>query len=104
MLSSPRKPPENTLFPSGSLRFTHHVKFISSFWNTCDKKGRSRSPRRPVILYTRQHAQACTGGFTSGRLNSYAGGCPFGGMNHSRKKSTNLLFAEAMSTPPNGNT
>ena len=30
MLSRPRKPPSNTLWPEGSLRFTHQVKFSSS--------------------------------------------------------------------------
>ena len=32
MLSSPRKPPSNTFLPERSLRFTHQVKFSSSFW------------------------------------------------------------------------
>ncbi len=31
MLSRPRKPPLNRLSPSGSIRFTHQVKFSSSF-------------------------------------------------------------------------
>src|SRR3954463_9580257 len=31
MLSRPRKPPSNTLFPVRSLRFTHQVK-LSSSW------------------------------------------------------------------------
>ena len=31
MLSRPRKPPANRLSPSGSIRLTHQVKFISSF-------------------------------------------------------------------------
>ena len=38
MLSMPRKPPSNTLLPSLSLRFTHHVKFSSSFWKTRSRK------------------------------------------------------------------
>ena len=38
MLSSPRKPPWNRLRSSGSLRFTHHVKFSSSRWNTRSRK------------------------------------------------------------------
>ena len=33
MLSSPRKPPSNTLLPIGSSRFTHQVKFSNSLLN-----------------------------------------------------------------------
>ena len=43
---------------------------MSSFWNTRSRNSRSRFPRVPVILYTRQHAQACTGGLTSESANS----------------------------------
>ena len=41
MLSRPRKPPWKTLFPSWSLRFTHHVKFRSSLWKTRTRNSRS---------------------------------------------------------------
>ena len=34
MLSRPRKPPAKMFLPSGSLRLTHQVKLISSFWKT----------------------------------------------------------------------
>ena len=37
ILSRPRKPPSKMLLPSESLRFTHHVKFISSLWNTLSR-------------------------------------------------------------------
>ena len=57
MLSSPRNPPEKML-PSTSLRFTHQVKFISSFWNTRARKTRSRLPARTGHLVD---APACPG-------------------------------------------
>ena len=43
MLSSPRKPPSNTLLPLASLRFTHQVKFSSSLWRTRSRKSKSRA-------------------------------------------------------------
>ncbi len=70
MLSSPRNPPENRLRPDVSLRFTHHVKFSSSFWNTRARNFVSRAPAGAAILYARHAAQACTGGFTSDSPNS----------------------------------
>jgi len=45
MLSSPRKPPWKTFFPSASLRFTHHVKFSRSLWKTFSRNSRSPLPR-----------------------------------------------------------
>ena len=45
MLSSPRKPPWKRLRPSGSLRLTHQVKFVSSRWKTRARNSRSPSPR-----------------------------------------------------------
>ena len=42
MLSRPRKPPSKMLLPSASLRFTHHVKLMRSFWNAPSRKTRSR--------------------------------------------------------------
>ena len=42
MLSSPRNPPSNRLFPSSSLRLTHQVKLSSSLWNTRARNRRSR--------------------------------------------------------------
>ena len=36
--------------PWASLRLTHQVKLISSFWKTRSRKTRSRWPRAPVIL------------------------------------------------------
>src|SRR5207248_3037902 len=64
MLSSPRKPPWNTLRPSASLRMTHQVKFSISLWNTRSRN--ARSPWHPRCLRsiwnTRHVAQACTGG------------------------------------------
>ena len=50
MLSSPRKPPEKRLFPSSSLRFTHQVKLIRSFWKARSRNSRSRWPRGAAIL------------------------------------------------------
>ena len=41
MLSRPRKPPSNTLWPEGSLRFTHQVKFSSSLEKHSWRNGRS---------------------------------------------------------------
>ena len=71
MLSSPRNPPSKTLRPWVSLRFTHQVKFSSSLWKTRSRNARSGLPRRLCsILYTRQAAQACTGGLTSPRAHS----------------------------------
>src|SRR2546425_9520199 len=97
MLSRPRKPPAKRFFPSGSLRFTHQVKLRRSFWNVRSRNRRSRCPRGPVILYTRQQAHACTGGLTSPNANSYAGICPLGCMYHSRNSSTSWSFANSRS-------
>ncbi len=36
--------------PATSLRLTHQVKLISSFWKTRARNSRSRAPRGPVIL------------------------------------------------------
>src|SRR5580698_3992100 len=44
ILSRPRKPPEKIWLPATSLRLVHHVKLISSFWNTRSRKVRSRCP------------------------------------------------------------
>src|SRR5262245_60344533 len=74
MLSRPRKPPENTLFSSSSLRFTHQVKFNDSFSKQNLRNARSPRPRNCLSkLYTVQTAHACTGGFTSLKFHSYAG-------------------------------
>src|SRR5207244_6311111 len=71
MLSRPRKPPWKTLCPSASLRLTHQVKFNRSFWKTRSRNRRSATPlTRLSILYTRQAAQACTGGLTSPNAHS----------------------------------
>src|SRR5579875_1879384 len=71
MLSSPKKPPSKTFMPSGSLRFTHQVKFKRSLCKTRSRKAKSALPRiRFSILYTRQAAQAWTGGFTSLKFHS----------------------------------
>ena len=67
MLSSPRKPPPKTLLPSASLRLTHQVKFINSFWKIFSRNGKSVDPS---IWNTRSAAQACTGGFTSSNDHS----------------------------------
>ena len=50
MLSSPRNPPAKRFFPSGSLRLTHQVKLIRSFWKTLARKTLSRFPLRPGDL------------------------------------------------------
>src|SRR5882757_7715955 len=98
ILSRPRKPPPKMFLPSASLRLTHHVKLITSFWKVRDRKTRSRSPRSPVILYVRQHDQACTGGFTSPNANSYAGIWPLGCMYHSRSNSTSCSLVNCGSS------
>ena len=46
MLSRPRKPPEKRCLPRTSLRLTHQVKLISSFWKT-------RGEEAPVALAAR---------------------------------------------------
>ena len=64
MLSSPRNPPSKTLMPWLSTLLTHHAKFISSFWKHFSRNTRVRfAGARFSGWYTRQHAQACTGGF-----------------------------------------
>src|SRR5215470_15452414 len=99
MLSSPRKPPWNTFLPSASLRFTHQVKFSSSFWKMRSRKARSALPHiRLSILYTRQAAQAWTGGLASLKAHSYAGICPLGCMYHSRRNRMSWDLAKSGST------
>ena len=49
MLSSPRNPPSKMLFPSASLRLTHHVKLSSSLWNTRSRNSRSPLPAALLI-------------------------------------------------------
>ncbi len=67
MLSSPRNPPSKTLFPSASLRLTHHVKLRSSLWKTRSRNSKSSAPS---ISNTRSAAQAWTGGLTSPKAHS----------------------------------
>src|SRR6516165_4036983 len=88
--------------PSVSLRFTHQVKFNINLWKMRTRKARSPRPRCFLsILYTRQAAQACTGGFTSPSDHSYAGNCPLGCMYHSRVSSTSCSLANSASTSAN---
>lgn len=95
MLSRPRKPPVNRLFPSTSSWFTHQVKFTMHFWKTPSRKSRScPKPRCAASWYTRHAAQACTGGLTSSKSNSYAGSSPLACMYHSRQSSSSWRFAK----------
>ena len=55
------------LLPRASLRFTHQVKLMSSFWKTRARKSKSGSPS---ISNTDSAAHACTGGFTSPNAHS----------------------------------
>src|SRR5215470_13091994 len=50
------------------------------------------------MRYTRQAAQAWTGGFTSPKAHSYAGTCPLGCEYHSRRISSSCSFANVGST------
>ena len=71
MLSSPRKPPWKRLRPSGSLRFTHQVKFVSSRSKTRVSHARSPSPRIATSASkTCSAAHAVTGGLTSEKFHS----------------------------------
>ena len=70
MLSRPRKPPSNTLCPVGSLRFTHQVKFSSSFLKASRRNGTSVSPRSDSRFCRNKVAKACTGGLTSPKFHS----------------------------------
>ena len=92
MLSRPRNPPPNRLLPSGSCRFSHQVKFSSSFWKTRSRKSRSVPPS---MTNTRSAASACTGGLTSSKFHSYAGSAPFGCRNHSRSSTSSWYLANA---------
>ncbi len=95
MLSRPRKPPLNRLLPSTSSRFTHQVKFTMHFWKTDSRKSRSfPKPRCWASWYTRQPAQACKGGLTWSKPNSYAGSWPLGCMYHSRQSSRSWCLAK----------
>src|SRR5262249_32262499 len=71
ILSIPRKPPSKTFAPVRSLRLTHQVKFISSFWKHASRNERSPRPVCSFLLTERYHAaQACTGGLTSEKFHS----------------------------------
>src|SRR5262249_58774799 len=98
MLSRPRKPPSNTLLPVRSWRFTHHVKLSSSLWN--ERSSQSKSPL-PVRLFSSRYvkmvAHACTGGLTSPKVHSYAGICPLGGRERSRRIKSSCCFPETES-------
>ena len=50
MLSSPRNPPAKRCLPCKSLRFTHQVKFISSFWKAAERKRHWGSLGRTGVL------------------------------------------------------
>src|SRR5262245_23866502 len=76
MLSSPRNPPSNALFPARSLRFTYHVKLSSSLWKARSSHSMSASPRAFARRCVKIVDQACTGGLTSPKFHSYAGSCP----------------------------
>src|SRR5258708_38892856 len=92
MLSKPRKPPSNTLLPSRSTLFTHHVKLISNLWKHCSRNFRSAFPARMrSMLYTRHTAQACTGGVMSQNPPSHARNWPFGGWDYLQQKKQRLL-------------
>lgn len=110
ILSIPKNPPSNTLFPSESFLFTHldishctpfavsntyQVKFKSNFWKTRSRKSRSSRPKNfRSILNTRNVAQAWTGGLTSEKFHSYAGRAPSGFMYHSRVIRSSCFLAK----------
>src|SRR4051812_50062270 len=99
MLSSPRKPPPKTLLPSASLRFTHHVKFISSFWKIFSRNGKSVDPS---IWNTRNAAQACTGGLPSSDDPSHGGRWPLGFRDHPPRNNRSCALGESDSTGASG--
>ena len=92
MLSRPRKPPAKRWSPSGSIRLTHQVKFISSLGS---RRARKSWSRRPSMSHTCSAAQACTGGLTSPKAHSYAGSAPLGFWNHSRHSASSWYLAKA---------
>lgn len=103
ILSKPKKPPSNTLFPSASFLLTHHVKLRSNFWKTLSRKSRSSRPNIfRSILKTRKVDQAWTGGLTSEKFHSYAGSAPSGFMYHSRVMRSSCFFAKLGSTMARG--
>mmetsp|Transcript_68389 Transcript_68389/g.191670 ORF Transcript_68389/g.191670 Transcript_68389/m.191670 type:complete len:223 (+) Transcript_68389:945-1613(+) len=104
MLSRPRKPPWKMFRPSASLRLTHHVKLIINLWKISSKNTMSPTPLHFFlsIWYTRQDAQACTGGLTSLKFHSNAGSWPFGCMYHSRVMRRNCPLAKWLSTSASG--
>ena len=61
--------PSKTLFPTLSTLFTHHAKLMSSLWKHFSRNARSFALPRSM-LYTRQTAQAWTGGFRSENSHS----------------------------------
>src|SRR5262249_25602335 len=83
---------------SGSLRFTHQLKFNIRPWNERSRKRRSARPNSVSIRYRNSVAQACTGGFTSLKFHSYAGICPLGWEYRLRNISNNCSLAKSKST------
>src|SRR5580765_6561297 len=99
MLSSPRKPPSDTLLPYRSVRLTHQVKFARSLPNDRFRKSTSPAPCSACSLRCRKIvAQACTGGLTSEKFHSYAGICPLGCRYISRSISSSWDLAKSVST------
>ena len=94
MLSRPRKPPSNTLWPEGSLRFTHQVKFSSNFAKLSCRNGRSTSPRSASRFCRNRAAKAWTGGFTSPKFHFIGGDWPPGPRYSRDSIRSILLFCE----------
>src|SRR6202035_1937562 len=96
ILSIPRKPPSKILFPCSSFRFTHQVKFTSSFMYMVSRNFVSAMPVRALsTLYTFQVPHAWTGGFTSEKAHSYAGSCPLGCIYHSCVSRVSCCFEKS---------
>ena len=103
MLSSPRKPPANRLLPSASLRFTHQVKLISSFWNTRSRNTRSRCAARRRSSCRRASTPTRAPADSRRRTRTRTPAiCPFGCMYHSRSSSSSCSLANCGSMRANG--
>ena len=96
MLSRPRKPPANRLLPVGVLAVHPPGEVEQQLLEDAREEQRGRAGRCGAGRSCRRAstAQACTGGFTSPKANSYAGIWPFGCMYHSRRSSSELLLGE----------
>src|SRR6476469_8471041 len=71
ILSSPRNPPSNRLFPSLSFRFTHQPKVCISLRNDARRNVRARLPGNSFAnMYTYCVVYEFTGGITSQKFHA----------------------------------